>query len=92
MYRWKGNLTESRFHFKYWKNILISLSYEQISRNDPAMAPEQLFKKNLELLKYELIMYQFKARGLEISNIYQNLYGLKNYNLLEATHFRIRAF
>ena len=45
IYRWKGNLTASRIHFKYWKNVLISRFYEQFSRNDPAMAPEQLFKK-----------------------------------------------
>ena len=27
VYRWKGNLTASRIHFKYWKNILISRFY-----------------------------------------------------------------
>ena len=27
IYRWKRNLTASRIHFKYWKNILISRFY-----------------------------------------------------------------
>ena len=45
IYRWKGNLTASRIHLKYWKNILISRFYEQFSRNGSAMAPERLFKK-----------------------------------------------
>ena len=32
IYRWEGNLTASRIHFKYWKNILILrlLKYEHI--------------------------------------------------------------
>ena len=55
----------SRIHFKYWKNILISRLYEQLSRNDSAMAPE----KNFKLLKYEHIIYSFEARDLEISNM-----------------------
>ena len=46
VYRWKGNLTASRIHFKYWENILISRYYEQFSRNDSAMSPEYLFIKN----------------------------------------------
>ena len=33
------------------------------------MAPEQLFEKISKFLKYERIIYHFKARGLEISNI-----------------------
>ena len=45
IYRWKGNLTASRIHFKYWKIILISRFYEQFSRNGSAMASERLFKK-----------------------------------------------
>ena len=52
IYRWKGNLTAGRIHFKYWKNILISRFYEQFSRNGSAMAPE----KNFKLLKYEHII------------------------------------
>ena len=32
------------------------------------MAPERLLK-NFKLLKYEHVIYHFKARGLEISNI-----------------------
>ena len=38
IYRWKGNLTTSRIHFKYWKNILISRFYEQFSQNGSTMA------------------------------------------------------
>ena len=45
IYRWKGNLTANRIHFKYLKNILISRFYEQFSRNGSAMTPEQLFEK-----------------------------------------------
>ena len=45
IYRSKGNLTASRIHFKYWKNIFISRFYEQFSRNDSAIAPEWLYEK-----------------------------------------------
>ena len=45
IYHWKGNLTASRIHFKYWSNILISRFYEQFSRDDTAMVPEWLFEK-----------------------------------------------
>ena len=55
----------SRIHFKYWKTILILRLYEQFSRNDSAMAPEE----NFRLLKYEHIIYSFEARDLEISNM-----------------------
>ena len=40
IYCWKRNLTASRIHFKYWKNILISRFYKKFSRNDSAMGPE----------------------------------------------------
>ena len=33
IYRWKGTLSESPNHFKYRKNILNSLFYEQFSRS-----------------------------------------------------------
>ena len=45
IYRWKGNLTANRIHFKYLKNILISRFYDQFSRNGSAMAPERMFEK-----------------------------------------------
>ena len=45
IYRWKGNLTATRIHFKYWKNILISRLYEQFSRNDSAIAPQWVSEK-----------------------------------------------
>ena len=62
VYHWKGNLLKSPIHFRYRQNILISRLYEQFSQNDSAMAPEENFK----LLKYEHIMYHFKAHDLEI--------------------------
>ena len=46
IYRWKGNLTASRIHFKYWENILISRLHDQFLRNDFAMDPEWLSEKN----------------------------------------------
>ena len=55
----------SRIHFKYLKNILMSRLYEQFSRNDAAMAPEE----NFRLLKYEHIIYSFEERDLEISSM-----------------------
>ena len=33
IYRWKGNLSESPNHLKYWENILISRFYKHFSRN-----------------------------------------------------------
>ena len=42
--------------------MLILRLYEQFSRDDSAMATE----KNLKLLKYEYIIYHFKAHDLEI--------------------------
>ena len=63
IYRWKGNLTASRIHFKYWENILISRFYKQFSRNDSAIALEWLSEK-CQTLQYEHIMYHFKAHDL----------------------------
>ena len=62
IYHWKGNLSKSPIHFRYLQHILISRLYEQFSRNDSAMAPE----KNFKLLKYEHIVYHFKAHNMEI--------------------------
>ena len=70
--RWKGNLTASRIHFKYWKNILISRFYEQFSRNGSGTAVQ----KNFRLIKYEHIIYHVEARGLEISNISKNRFRI----------------
>ena len=64
IYRCKGNLTASRIHFKYWKNILISQFYEQFSRNDS----KNDFKR-ISDSTHEHIIYHFKARGLDISNM-----------------------
>ena len=68
IYRWKGNLTASRDHFKYWKNILISRFYEQFSEMAPQCSGTAV-QKNFKLIKYEHIIHHFEARGLEISNI-----------------------
>ena len=38
IYRWKGNLTPSRIHFRFLKNILIS-------RRDSPMVPEWVSEK-----------------------------------------------
>ena len=62
IYHWKGNLSKSPIHFRYRQNILISRLYEQFSRNDSAKAPE----KNFKPLKYEHIIYHFKANDLEL--------------------------
>ena len=77
IYRWKGNLTASRIHFKYWKNILILRFYEQFSRNDSAMAPERLFKKNFKLLKYEHIIHHFKAWRFRIYNYFHEIFKFR---------------
>ena len=50
------------------RSFMISRFYEQFSRKGSAMAPERLFEK-ISDLKYEHIIYHFKALGLEISNI-----------------------
>ena len=62
IYHWKGNLSKSPIHFRYRQNILILRLYEEFSRNDFTMAPE----KNFKLLKYEHIIYHFRAHDLEI--------------------------
>ena len=51
LYHWKGNLTASRIDFKYWKNILISRLYEQLSRNDSKMAVWKNFKFSKYILQ-----------------------------------------
>ena len=67
IYRWKGNSTASRIHFKHWKNILISRLYEQFSGNDSAMVPEWLLEKLSNFSNINI--YGFEARDLEISNM-----------------------
>ena len=62
---WKGNLTASRIHFKYWKSILILRLYEQSSRNDSAIAPEWQSEK-ISKKVYEHIIHHFKACDPEI--------------------------
>ena len=62
-YRWKGNLTANRIHFKYRENIW----FRDFMSNFREMAPERLFEKisNFENMK----ILHFKARALEISNM-----------------------
>ena len=57
IYHWKGNLSKSPIHFRYRQNILIS----RLSKGS-AIAPE----KNFKILKYEHIIYHFKAHAQEI--------------------------
>ena len=59
IYHWKENLSESPIHFRYRRNILISLLYGQFSQNDSAKAMQWL-QKNFRLLKYEHIIYHLK--------------------------------
>ena len=61
---WKGNLSKSPIHFRYLQNILISRLYEH-SREMTL----QWLQKNFKLLKYEHIIYHFKAHNLEIQLI-----------------------
>ena len=62
IYHWQGNSSKSPIHFRYRQNILISPLYDRFSRNDSAMAPDKKFR----LLKYEHIIYHFKAHDLGI--------------------------
>ena len=57
---------ESRIHFKYWENILISRLYEQFLWKNSEMAPQWLQKKiqTFKILTYYI--YSFEARDLEI--------------------------
>ena len=62
-------LTTIPIYFKFLKNILISRLYEQIFAK---WLPRWLWSgcpKKLRLLKYEHIIYHFKARDLEILNM-----------------------
>ena len=68
IYHWKGNLTVSRIRFKYEKNILFRDFMSNIRRE---MTQQRLYngcsKKISKLLKYQHIIYHFKAHGMEIS-------------------------
>ena len=60
IYRWKGNLTANKTHFKYWKNSLISRFYEQFSRNGSTMAPERLLEKISNFLIIKILYIRLK--------------------------------
>ena len=62
IYHWKGNLSKSPIHFRYRHNILISQLYEQFSRNGSQMASEKISN----FLKYEHVIYHFKAHDMDI--------------------------
>ena len=81
IYRWKGNLTANRIHFKYLKNILISRFYEQFSRNDSAMAPERLFEK----------ISNFKNMNMSHFNLKHVVWRFRIYNYLREI-FKFRDF
>ena len=68
IYLWKGNLSSSRIHFKYWKNILISQLYEQFCEITPQWLQKGCPKK-FQTFKYEHIIYSFEARGLVIPSV-----------------------
>ena len=60
IYHWKGNLTASRIHFRYWKNILISRLYDF-----PEMTSQWLQNgcpKNFKLLKYQHIILSLEIK------------------------------
>ena len=69
IYHWKGNLSETPTHFRYWKSILISRLYKQFTQNAPQWLQHGFLKKKFKLLRYEHIIYSFEARDLKISNI-----------------------
>ena len=76
-YRWKGNLTENTIRFKY-SDFLIFVRFRPVLKD----------LKQIKLLECEQIIYYFKARDLEIPNIYifceifnfrENMSTLKNF-------------
>ena len=79
MYRWKGNLTASGIQFKYWENILISLFYEQFSRNDSSMVPERLFKKisNFENMNILYIILKHVVWRFRIYNYFREIFKFR---------------
>ena len=69
----KGNHLEVLIQFKFFKTVLISRLFEQISRLYEQIFAKWLPKwlrsgcpKKFKLLKYEHVIYHFKARDLEI--------------------------
>ena len=84
IYRWKGNLTASRIHFKYWKTILIWRLYEQFSRNDSAMAPEWLSEKisnfkNMNIL-YIYVSLKHVTWRFRICNYFREIFKFRDFN------------
>ena len=78
----------NRIHFKYWKNILISRFYQQISRNGSAMAPERLFEKisdfkNINILYIVLkhVVWRFQIHNYfrEIFKVCDFMNTLRNF-------------
>ena len=71
IYRWKGNLSESPNHLKYWENILISRSYEQFSRKSRNLGHFWKFKKisvswnmNISYITLKGVIWRFQMYNL----------------------------
>ena len=68
MLRWKENLLEIKI-VKYLKNILFRFCYFMREISETWTIRDCL--KNIKLLQCEQIIHHFKARDLEIPNIYK---------------------
>ena len=55
---------------RYLNNISILPLYEQFVAKCPKFRPISAIWKNIQLLEWEQIIYHFKARDLEIPNMY----------------------
>ena len=71
IYRWKGNLSESPNHQKYWENILISRFYEQFSRNSRILGHFWKFEKisnswnmNISYIILKRVTWRFQIYNL----------------------------
>ena len=62
----KGIVWRFRFIIKFSKIFWFREFMSKFSRNDSPIALERMSEKKLKLLKYEHIIYHFKARDLEI--------------------------
>ena len=81
IYRWKGNLTASRIHFRYWKNILISRLYEQFWRNDSVMAPKWLSEKlpNFSIINMSYMALKHVIWRFQICNYFREIFKFRGF-------------
>ena len=79
IYRWKGNLTANRIHFKYLRNISISRFYEQFSRNGSAMALERMFEKisNFKIMNILYIILKHVVWRFRIYNYFCGIFKFR---------------